>query len=173
MTAFRTLAAPALAALLLGAAVPAFAQGLGGPGFDFATLDADGDGKITRAELDAARQGRIAGLDADGDGRISRDELIAHHTREAQARATRMAEAMMDSLDADGDGFLAAAELAARPVPVRMFDRLDTDGDGAISQAEADAARDRMAQRGGHGGHGGHGGKGGGHGGWFGGAPRN
>jgi Ca2+-binding EF-hand superfamily protein len=168
MTLSRTLGIAALAATMaLGATGIALAERGGhsgmqgrGPmaGFDFATLDADGDGKITKEEMQAPRADRLASLDADGDGKISLAELQADHLRHATERAEQRAARMMAAMDGDGDGMLTAAELLAGPGPGKMFDRADTDGDGAISQAEADAMRDRMAdrmaRRGDHRGHG-------------------
>lgn len=159
MTPSRNLGFAALAAVLaIGAGGVAMADRAGqdhagGPAhgpmamMDFATLDADGDGQITREEMQAPRAARLAALDADGDGRISLDELKADQLRNAEERAARRAARMMALMDADGDGTLTAAELLAGPGPAMMFDRIDTDGDGVISQAEADAARDRMDRR--------------------------
>jgi hypothetical protein len=159
MTLSRNLGIAALAAAMaLGATGFALAErgdharmGMEGrgpmAGLDFAALDADGDGKITKEEMQAPRAARLAALDADGDGKISLEELKADHLRQATERADQRAQRMMAAMDADGDGMLTAAELLAGPGPGMMFDRVDTDGDGAISKAEADAIRDRMADR--------------------------
>ncbi len=139
-------------------------------GMDFATLDADGDGKITLAELEAYRAARVTEIDTDKDGKISAAELSAMHMARMQARADAMAARMIERHDADGDGLLTAAEFVTPPAPQRMFDRADTDGDGALTAAEIEAAKERMAQRGeGRGkGHGhGHGRDRGDRGGWF------
>lgn len=135
----------------------------GGPfgGFDFAAVDADKDGKITEAEMQAWRAAQVAGVDADKDGKLSADELKAMQMARMEERAANMASKMVERMDADGDGLLSAAELAARPGPAMMFDRLDADGDGAVTEAEIDAARaemmDRMGGPDGHEGRGGHG----------------
>jgi uncharacterized low-complexity protein len=45
-------------------------------------LDTDGDGRISRAEFEAAHEGKadkFAEIDADGDGFISTEEAKAHH----------------------------------------------------------------------------------------------
>lgn len=146
-------------------------MGMGGgmgpmPAFDFATLDADKDGKVTQAEVDAFHAARVAEVDANKDGLLSGDELAAMHLKMMTERANTMAADMVTKLDTDGDKLLSAAEMAARPGPEKMFDMVDTDGDGAITQAEADAAKEKMAERGGRGGKGHHG-KGHGHGGGF------
>lgn len=133
------------------------------PGFDFAAVDADKDGKVTQAELQAFRAARVATVDADKDGKLSEDEVKAMVLARMTARAEDMASAMIERMDSDGDGFLTAAELAAPPAPTRLFDRIDADGDGAITEDEIAAAREAMAEmrggrgegpRGGHHGHG-------------------
>jgi Ca2+-binding EF-hand superfamily protein len=149
-TAMKTTVLLGAAALLaLTAALPASAHDRrAGMGLDalFERLDADGDGRITREEVAAARAARIAALDADGNGIVTRDEAIAFARAEAAARAEWRAGVMFDRADADGDGRLTAAELMAgggMPGGMdfgRMFERLDRDGDGAVSRAEAEAA---------------------------------
>ncbi|HQU67939.1 MAG TPA: EF-hand domain-containing protein [Albidovulum sp.] len=118
-----------------------------GPMFDFAAIDADKDGKVTKDELMAYRQSGVAGTDADGDGLISVEELAAHMKAQMAARIDERAKARVEAQDANGDGKLSAEELVARPMPMRMFDRLDADGDGAVSEEELAKAREMMRER--------------------------
>jgi Ca2+-binding EF-hand superfamily protein len=117
------------------------------PGFDFATFDADGDGKVTPAEIAARRAAEAAALDANGDGKLSAEELVAADMRHALLRAQARVAARIAAQDADGDGMLSAAELALPPGPQGMFDRLDADNDGAVTQDELAAAEARMSAR--------------------------
>ncbi len=147
------------AAVLLGTAgavmiSPAMAErgtrGGGMPMFMFDQLDADKDGKVTEAEIDAQRTARVKAADANGDGLMNADELAAMQLAEMTARAKVMATEMVARMDSDGDGLLSAAEMAVKSGPAKFFKRVDTDGDGAITRAEADAAANDMADR--HGG---------------------
>ncbi|MES2843624.1 MAG: calcium sensor EFh [Pseudomonadota bacterium] len=138
-----------------------------GMGFDFAAVDADKDGKITQAELDAFRTAEVTAVDTNADGKLSAEELTAMHVARMTERATAMAAQMVERMDSDGDGLLTAAEMATRPGPAMLFDRFDADSDGAVTEAEIEAARSKMGE--GMGRMGGRGGHGGGHGhGWFG-----
>lgn len=145
------------------------------PPFNFAEMDANGDGKVTMEEIAAHRAAMIARIDADGDGNISADELLAMQEQQARQRAENRAARMIERLDTDKDGKLSVAEMTAGSdrgdFGAKMFSRIDSDNDGAISQEEADAAKARMGERmkdrggkhskgkrGGHGGKGHHGG---------------
>lgn len=114
------------------------------PAVIFERLDADGDGAVSLAELEAMRAARFAQTDADGDGRLDRDELLA--------RAGHRADRMIERLDSDGDGAITAEEFAAAragrggPDPARVIARFDTDGDGALTRAEFDAGLARMRE---------------------------
>ncbi len=131
-------------------------HGAMGSKFDFAAVDTDGDGKITKAEFDAHRSAKVEALDTDKDGKISMDELVAMHMNGAQERAEARAKRMIEAQDTNGDGMLSAAELAVPAAPKDMFAKLDADGDGAVTQAEIDAMaakmHERMERRGDHGG---------------------
>jgi Ca2+-binding EF-hand superfamily protein len=123
-------------------------------------FDADGDGAITKTELEAAfaardanatRAGALFGkLDADGDGKISKDEL-----KDAFGLAAGLAERLFARLDADGDGKISEAEFeaafAAHSDNAKraeiLFTRPDADGDGAISQSELAAAIEHRRHR--------------------------
>lgn len=133
-------------AIILGstliAAPMAYAQG----GADrsaptFEQLDADGDGAVTEAEMQAYRAARFAEMDADGNGSLSADELT---TAAEQRRANRAAR-MIERVDADGDGELSAEELAEVGNKRRGggFGRMDADNDGSVTKAEFDAAKDK------------------------------
>ncbi|MES2434269.1 MAG: hypothetical protein V4586_10630 [Pseudomonadota bacterium] len=124
--------------------------------FDFATLDADKDGKVTKAEVEAFRAAKVKAMDANADGKISADELAAPRIAAATDRINQRSADMVKDMDSDGDGLLTAAEMATRPGPEKLFDRIDANADGAVTQDEVDAARKAMHEK--HGkGHGKHG----------------
>ena len=124
-TRTKTLAAIAVAAALGGTALAGagYAGHRGvGHGMDFVdkgplgvsamalfeTVDADGDGKLTQAEIDKVRNDRHAVHDTDGDGNLSLEEFAGlwHET--------------------------------TRPLTVRAFQMLDTEGDAVVTRAEYD-----------------------------------
>ena len=96
----------------------------------FDSIDADGDGKLTQAEIDKARNDRHAAHDADGDGNLSLEEFagIWHETtRPLTVRAFQM-------LDTDGDAVVTRAEYD-RPL-AGIVERLDRDRDGGLSMRD-------------------------------------
>ena len=109
----------------------------------FETLDQDGNGEITQAELNALGAARFAETDQNGDGTLDRAELIAAALGRAETRATRMIE----RFDSNGDGVLSQDELTARRDTGRMLSRFDSDGNGTLSEAEYDAGREKMRDR--------------------------
>lgn len=100
-----------------GLVAPALAQDGAGPGAMrgerfFEMFDADGDGAVTRAEVENAAELRFAAADTDGDGLLTRDELLAAAAARAAARAETGVDRMLEAADADGDGALSATEFA-------------------------------------------------------------
>lgn len=135
----------------------------GGPGFGglFGQADADEDGKVSKAEFDAAQARMFERLDGDGDGYITREELPGRFggpmagpqgregrpergdrpgARDPQERR-QMARRLLAGADADGNGKVTLEEIqAVRPeFPEEAFQRMDTNGDGVISPDDAPA----------------------------------
>lgn len=158
------------AAILAGTGMQGVAQGMAdamagkGARPSFTELDADGDGKLTRAEMENHRKARFAAADTDGDGKLSRAELDARMAERQAEMREKMLDRMIGWRDVDGDGSLSAEELQ-RGDGMRMFSRMDRDRDGSVSAEEFEKMSARHDRR--HGGkdgrmgrHGGdHGGK--------------
>lgn len=90
-------------------------------------FDADGDGRLTQAEIDAARADHMTRFDADGNGALTLEEfegLFHELTQPVTVRAFQM-------LDPDGDASISADELDQRLA--RAVARHDRNGDGALS----------------------------------------
>ena len=111
---------------------------------NFEILDADKDGKVTKAEVDAATAARSKAADTNADGKLSAEELAAMQIKAMTERATQRAAKMIEKLDTDGDKMLSDVEFAAGKGRADMFEKIDADGDGAITKVEADDARARM-----------------------------
>jgi len=95
----------------------------------FNKIDADRDGKVSRAEFEAYDQQKFAKMDANADGQLSLNELSA----EADL-SNRDASEKLKALDTNGDGKIDAAEHKAGCEA--KFTSIDTDGDGYVSQTE-------------------------------------
>ena len=93
-------------------------------------FDTDGDGKATRAEVEAWRADQLKRFDTDGDGTLSLAEfqpLFAEMMKPASVRA-------FQQLDRDGDGKITEAE-QTRPIE-RMFSRMDRNDDDTVEPGE-------------------------------------
>ncbi len=110
----------------------------------FDTIDADKDGKITEAEIEAHRAAEFKAADTNADGMLSAEEMAARELARMQARATERATRMIEEMDDNADGSLSAEEMN-QTVRERRFSQMDTDGDGAVSKAEAEAVMERFA----------------------------
>ena len=146
---------PVLLVALLASATPAFAQAAPA-GMPRATLQADAEAEFAR-------------VDANKDGQMSRPEIETYQTaRMNEALAARTKE-VFAALDSDKNGQLSAAEFAKlnpprkadaasvlavdsnkdgqvslaehRSAALKTFDGLDANKNGILTAAEVDAAR--------------------------------
>ncbi|MCF6317393.1 MAG: calcium-binding protein [Marinosulfonomonas sp.] len=137
----------------LGAGVVGMASAhQGGPGqISFETLDTNGDGKLTLAEMAAQKKARFTATDTNGDGMLSADEMLAQgKARMGDRMAKRMEPRigkMIERRDANGDGMLSIGEMEATAKGDLLFERLDANGDGAISAEEYAARKGERGMR--------------------------
>jgi len=115
----------------LALAGPAVAQPASLAGFD-----ADGDGRVSRAEYRNGLVGESMKFDRNRDGLVTRNELPAA-TRIPPVRG--FVDRIFRDNDTSRDGALSREELTARAE--LRFRELDTDGDGFLNAAEIRAAR--------------------------------
>jgi Ca2+-binding EF-hand superfamily protein len=134
----------------------------------FAEMDANKDGAVTKAEIEATRtehmskmQGEMfTKMDADKNDSISRAEFDAHHQNmtsndmaghggmkrkhmgHGEGGKGRMEGRMFGMADANKDGIVTEAE--ATQAALTRFDKVDTNKDGTISDLERTAARAAM-----------------------------
>ena len=107
----------------------------------FNRADTDKDGKITKAEFDAARNARFAGIDANGDGTLEISELRAW----GRAWPSRFRDARFKALDGDSNGKIGVEEYVAQRKA--MFAMIDANKDGTVDKAEFDAAFEKFRSR--------------------------
>lgn len=122
---------------------------------EFKGLDTNSDGKISKAEVEAALAKRTAEteaalkgrqeeefrkLDTDKNGQLSLAEFQAAMTIQPKAG---VADQRLKELDLNKDGTISGAEF--RSPMLARFDRMDTNKDGKISEAEVRAANNQAA----------------------------
>jgi hypothetical protein len=96
----------------------------------FDAFDANQDGTLTQAEVDQARQAKLAEFDRDRNGSLSLEEYQALWM---EAMRERMVD-RFQAHDDDGDGMVTAEEFGADYG--RIISRLDQNGDGEVTMDE-------------------------------------
>ena len=159
----RLFLAAALGATAIGGSAVAVAQNQAAPAGTPRPLraDTDGDGNLTRAEFLARAEQRFATMDADKNGTVTRAERRAarqamraeggkrghrggwdNHRRGPGGAGMGRPGGMLQRLDADKDGRVSRAEFS-QPM-TRHFDLIDANKDGFVDQSEAQTAREKM-----------------------------
>ncbi len=141
LTCFSKTLTAAGALLLL---LPTLSWGQPKPERVIQQLDIDGDKLVSYEEFQLPRHrggDRFEAADADGDGNISRAEMeakLASQIEEMTARAIERFEAT----DLDGDGFVTPEEIKRS-----AFDAMDANDDGYISADELSAAHRKKQEQ--------------------------
>lgn len=127
-------------------------------GNHFGKADADGNGALSRAELEKSLPHlalKFDQIDTNKDGQLSRDELSAarkahRHAHKKGSNADRQARTAerFKHADANGDAKISRAEAEANvPRLAKKFDAIDTDKDGQLTQDELRAYREAKRSR--------------------------
>lgn len=111
-------------------------------------LDANGDGRISKAELgQSPMAGRFDAMDRNRDGYLVGSELRAgaeQRRSEHMAKRRQAMDAKFTAADANGDGKLSRAEAeAGMPHLAKAFAFLDEDRDGFLTRADLQSASKR------------------------------
>lgn len=158
-----TFAALAAIGALMGTAALAQDEGMGmgGPGGPegrdgdrgammaamFDRMDADKDGKLTYAEMEASRKAEFDAADTNKDGSLGAEELSARALARFQEKLAARTQGMLDNMDDDGNGSLSQDEMGEGP-GMRNFARIDADNDGSITKEEIKAGMKHHKKRG-------------------------
>ena len=134
-TTIVLLSAAALGGTALAAATAAAGGGWGSPHGGRASmlleqLDTNGDGKLTQAEIAAARRDRPPRFDTGGDGALT----LAEYEALWLDAMRRMMVRQFQANDTDGDGRVTVEEFQARFSDLVV--ELDRNGDGELTRDE-------------------------------------
>lgn len=119
-------------------------------GHGLEAMDKDNDGRISRAEFDAAQTRHrldFAAVDANKDGYVVRGELRAYHEKmrpQREAERAKRFEEKFAAADLNRDGKLSRIEVDEKmPRMKDRFEWIDENRDGFVSRAELQAGRKR------------------------------
>ena len=105
-------------------------------------MDSNGDGMLSADEHAAGAKAMFDKLDADHDGFVTAAEMDAAHKGMKGMKDEMSSAGKIKAIDTDGDGKLSAAEHAAGSQ--QMFTRSDANADGMVDAAEMKAAHESM-----------------------------
>lgn len=101
---------------------------------------------LTRDQYIALQKQRFASLDANGDGVVTKEEAVAQMAaRMGNTPPPQMVDRLFAMMDTDGDGKATTAEVEA--AAAARFTELDTDKDGTLTPEEQRAGRRGMRQQ--------------------------
>lgn len=122
-------------------ATPALAQGFDRDRMSFEQMDSNGDGRVTREELRAAREQMFAKRDRNRDGYLDKADLPKRAARRMGDRGAELRE----RIDSNGDGRISKEEFVNGDT--LLFDMADKNSDGELDAEEIEAAKTAMRER--------------------------
>ncbi len=110
----------------------------------FKMMDTDGDGKVSRAEHAAAARQMFTQCDANHDGIVTVAEMDASSTArgEKPGKDDKTSAEKIQMLDQNQDGKLSLTEHETGTE--RLFGKMDTNSDGFLSKEECEAGLELM-----------------------------
>ena len=114
------------------------------PDQHFQKMDTNGDGKISRPEHAAGAKKMFAECDANKDGSVTAAEMDASTALKGEkpGKNDKTSAEKIQEFDQNGDGKLSVAEHGAGSE--KMFARMDKDGDGFLSKEECEEGQKIM-----------------------------
>lgn len=108
--------------------------------------DTDGDGQISlseftaRADLRPSAEEQFAAMDANSDGEVSKREMKRYHRERIREHRQRRTESRAAALDEDANGVVTQEEFLAGapelPTALERFERRDANSDGVLTDDE-------------------------------------
>ena len=146
MLVLATLLAAAAAANAGQATTPTADARPGKPGYQSLDINADGLITLDEAQVHPRFAARFGDIDANKDGQLDQAEMNAHREKMRTEMHSR-GEERWKAADKDGDGLISRDEAAAMPRMAEHFDRLDANTDGRVSREEVRQSRERYHQQ--------------------------
>lgn len=108
----------------------------------FDMIDTDGNGTISREEMDAYRLANFLALDRNKDGVVDRAELLVGPGNGRKGYTPEQTQAVLAAYDHDGDTTITTEEVTEAIERLNVFSGLDTNGDGVLDRTEAEGVLD-------------------------------
>jgi hypothetical protein len=115
---------------------------------EFASMDSNGDGRVTMREHARAAERMFQMMDANGDGKVTAEEMAAAQqtiTGRKPGPQDLSAAEKISAVDTEGDGVLTAAEHA--DAARAMFLTMDRNKDGSLSPAEFESGHAALKRK--------------------------